>query len=65
MRTTVNLDETLLARAHQLSGLKKRGELLHAALTALIKRESARRLAGMGGSEPDWAVVERRQLKAD
>ena len=65
MRTTVNLDETLLARAHQLSGLQKRGVLLHAALTVLIERESARRLADMGGSEPDWRVVERRQLKAD
>ena len=65
MRTTVNLDETLLARAHQLSGLQKREELLHAALAALIERESARRLASMGGSESDWEVVERRQLKPD
>ena len=65
MRTTVNLDETLLTRAHQLSGLQKREALLHAALTALIERESARRLAGMGGSEPNWGTTERRQLKPD
>lgn len=65
MRTTVNLDETLLARAHLLSGLRERGALLHEALSALIGRESALRLAGMGGSQPDWRVVEPRQLKAD
>ena len=64
MRTTVNLDETLLVRAHQLSGLQNRGVLLHAALTALIERESARRLAGMGGSEPNLRVAPRRRLKA-
>lgn len=64
MRTTVNLDETLLARALQLSGLKERGALLREALNALIERESARRLARMGDSEPNLRVASRRRLKA-
>ena len=64
MRTTLNLDEVLLSRAHQLSGLKERGALMREALTALIERESARRLARMGGIEPDLRVAPRRRLKA-
>ena len=64
MRTTLNLDEILLSRAHQLSGLKERGALMREALTALIERESARRLARMGGVEPDLRVAPRRRLKA-
>ena len=64
MRTTLNLDETLLSRAHQLSGVKERGALLREALTALIERESARRLARMGGSEPQLRSTPRRRPKA-
>ena len=64
MRTTLNLDETLLSRAHQLSGLSERSALLREALTALIERESARRLAHMGGTEPALQVSPRRRLKA-
>ena len=64
MRTTLNLDEILLSRAHQLSGLKERGALMREALTALIERESARRLARMGGVEPALQVAPRRRLKA-
>ncbi len=65
MRTTLNLDETLLARAHQLSGMKERSALLREALTALIERESARRLARLGGSEPELKPVPRRRAKAE
>lgn len=63
MRTTMNLDETLLSRAHQLSGVKERSALLREALTALIERESARRLARLGGSQPSLAVAPRRRPK--
>ena len=52
MRTTVALDDKLLARAQALSGLEGRSALLREALTALIERESARRLARLGGTEP-------------
>ena len=61
MRTTVNIDDELLAEAHRLSGLKERGALVREALKALIERESARRLATLGGSEPQLQPVKRRQ----
>jgi len=53
MRTTVNLDDSLLKQAQELSGLRENGPLLKAALQALIFRESALRLARLGGSEHD------------
>ncbi len=61
MRTTVTLDETLLGRAQLLSGVQERSALLREALGALIQRESARRLASLGGSEPQLTAVPRRR----
>jgi Arc/MetJ family transcription regulator len=61
MRTTINLDDDLLARAQALSGIKERSLLLREALTALIQRESARRLARLGGSDPLLQDIPRRQ----
>jgi len=61
MRTTINLDETLLEQAQALSGVQERSALLREALTALIQRESAQRLARMGGSEPELASIPRRR----
>lgn len=52
MRTTITLDDDLLARAQALAGPKERSALLREALEALVQRESARRLAALGGSEP-------------
>ena len=52
MRTTVNLDEGLLTKAIKLTGPLDRSALLHEGLKALIGRESARRLAKLGGSQP-------------
>ncbi|MCK9188849.1 type II toxin-antitoxin system VapB family antitoxin [Acidithiobacillus sp.] len=52
MRTTINLDDDLLAQAKNLSGVEDRGALLKEALRALIERESARRLSRLGGTEP-------------
>ena len=60
MRTTVNLDEELLEEARRISGVTGRTELIHAGLRALIERESARRLARLGGSEPGLEPVPRR-----
>lgn len=60
MRTTINLDDALLERAQSLSGVAERSALLREALTALIQRESARRLARLGGSEPELKPVPRR-----
>ena len=50
MRTTVTLDDELLARAEQLCGHLERSDLLKEALGALVQRESAKRLAALGGS---------------
>jgi len=61
MRTTVTLDETLLGRAQLLSGVQERSALLKEALNALIQRESARRLARLGGTEPQLEGVARRR----
>ncbi len=61
MRTTVNLDEALVSRAQALCGVQERSVLLREALTALIQRESARRLAQMGGSEPQLQDIPRRK----
>ncbi len=61
MRTTVTLDDALLARAEQLCGDLERSALLKEALQALVQRESAERLAALGGSEPALEPIPRRQ----
>ena len=61
MRTTVSLDDDLLKDAQHLTGLGERTALLREALKALIERESARRLARLGGSEPDLHPIPRRR----
>ncbi|WP_412023716.1 type II toxin-antitoxin system VapB family antitoxin [Burkholderia cepacia] len=59
MRTTLSLDDALLARAQQLTGITEKSALVREALRALIVRESARRLARLGGTEPDLESVPR------
>lgn len=61
MRTTLILDDDLVERAKELSGLAEKTAVVHAGLEALIARESARRLAALGGSEPDLRPVRRRR----
>ncbi|MDD2749211.1 type II toxin-antitoxin system VapB family antitoxin [Acidithiobacillus sp.] len=61
MRTTVNLDDDLLVQAKNLSGVEERGALLKEALRALIERESARRLARLGGTESQLQDIPRRR----
>ncbi|MGA2539733.1 MAG: type II toxin-antitoxin system VapB family antitoxin [Terracidiphilus sp.] len=61
MRTTVTIDDALLKQARLLSGLEENGPLLKAALQALIYRESALRLARLGGSQPDLTDIPRRR----
>lgn len=63
MRTTVNLDDELVQKAQLLTGQRERSELLREALRALIQRESARRLALLGGTEPRLAIVHRRSYE--
>ncbi len=61
MRTTINLDDELLEEAQRITGVKGRTALLHKGLRALIERESARRLARLGGSEGQLRPVPRRR----
>lgn len=63
MRTTLALDDDLLAKAQALTGLQERSTLIREALKALIARESARRLAALGGSEPDLEPLPRRRAE--
>ena len=64
MRTTLALDDDLLATAERYTGLKEKSALVREALRALIERESARRLAALGGSEPGLKPVPRRKMPA-
>lgn len=61
MRTTIALDDELLSRAQALTGVRERSALVRRALQALIERESARRLARLGGTEPDLQPAPRRR----
>ncbi len=63
MRTTINLDEALLDEAQRVTGLRERTALIREGLRALIERESARRLARLGGSETDLRPVPRRRAE--
>lgn len=64
MRTTVALDDELIAKAKKFTGLEKIASLVNEALEALIARESARRLALLGGSQPQLTVAPRRRIKS-
>ena len=64
MRTTLIIDDELLSRAQQLSGLQEKTAVLHAGLEALIARESARRLAALGGTERALKAIPRRRARA-
>jgi Arc/MetJ family transcription regulator len=61
MRVTVNIDDQLLAAAQEYTGLKDRSALVNAALKALVEREAARRLARLGGSQPNLKSIPRRR----
>ena len=61
MRTTLNIDESLLDRARELTGLREKTAIIHRGLEALIAIESARRLAVLGGSEENMKPIPRRR----
>jgi len=64
MRTTLIINDELLERARRLTGLAEKTAVVHAGLEALIARESARRLASLGGSESRLQPVPRRRPRA-
>lgn len=59
MRTTLSLDDDLVARAQRYTGLTEKSALVREALTALIGREAAKRLIKVGGSDPQAAAAPR------
>jgi Arc/MetJ family transcription regulator len=61
MRTTLALDDDLVKEAQRLTGTTEKSALVRQALRALIERESARRLAQLGGSEPEAKPSPRRR----
>lgn len=61
MRTTLALDDDLLVKAQALTGVSEKATLVREALRALIQRESAKRLALLGGAEPQLQDIPRRQ----
>jgi Arc/MetJ family transcription regulator len=63
MRTTLILDDELVAKASKLTGVDEKTKLLHMGLEALIHRESARRLAALGGAMPGLTVAPRRKIE--
>ena len=61
MRTTINIDDELLAEAAEYTGINERTALIHEGLRALVQREAARRLAKLGGSQPQLKDIPRRR----
>jgi Arc/MetJ family transcription regulator len=64
MKTTLNIDDALLEEARRLTKLTEKTALVHAGLEALIARESSRRLASLGATEPRLRAIPRRRSKA-
>ena len=62
MRTTMNIDDSLLAKAAKLTGIREKTALVCAGLEALIARESAKRLAALGGTMPRLQSIRRRRV---
>jgi Arc/MetJ family transcription regulator len=63
MRTTIALDDKLLADAEFYTGIREKSALIREALKTLVEREAARRLARLGGSQPDLKPIPRRRTK--
>lgn len=62
MRTTISLDDDLVAQAQELTGTREKAALVRKGLRALVEGEAARRLALLGGSERELDVVARRRI---
>jgi Arc/MetJ family transcription regulator len=61
-RTTITLDDELIRKAQLFTGLKERSAVIREALTQLVEREGARRLAAIGGTSPNMRQIPRRRL---
>jgi len=65
MRTTLNMDDKLVKKAGELTGIKEKTSLVRLGLEALIALESSRRLARLGGSEKKLRAVPRRRQEVN
>jgi Arc/MetJ family transcription regulator len=63
MRTTIALDDELIRQAQQYTGITEKAALIKLALTQLVQREAARRLAALGGTMPDLKPIPRRRIQ--
>jgi Arc/MetJ family transcription regulator len=63
VRSTLNIDDRLIEKARRLTGIKEKTALIRAGLEALIAREVARRLAALGGTQPNFQAAPRRRPK--
>jgi Arc/MetJ family transcription regulator len=63
MRTTLNIDEKLLSEASRLTGVVEKTSLVRMGLEALVRREAAKRLAAMGGTDPSALAAPRRRIR--
>lgn len=63
MRTTVTIDDDLLAKAREYTGIEETGVLVRTALKSFIAKEAARRLALLGGSDPHATAPPRRRMQ--
>ena len=61
MRTTLILNDAVVEKAREMTGIREKTALIHAGLEALIAREAARRLAALGGTEPNLRGIPRRR----
>ena len=61
MKTTLDIDERLWSEAQRMTGIAEKTKLVQQGLQALIERESASRLAKLGGSEPQLGPISRRR----
>jgi Arc/MetJ family transcription regulator len=64
MRSTLNIDDDLLEEARRLTGIKEKTALIRAGLQALIAHHVARRLAALGGTQPDFEAAPRRRKRS-
>lgn len=65
MRTTITVDDELMEKAALYTGIKERSALVREALQQLVAREAGRRLAAMGGTEPEFVAPLRRRFPAE
>jgi Arc/MetJ family transcription regulator len=63
MRTTIAIDDDLFAKAQEFAGVSEKSAVIREALKAFVEREAARRLARMGGREPNAKAPPRRRPK--